>query len=322
MSSFWRDKRIFITGSTGFLGGHVARYLCDQRADVVVLVRDYDPKSLIFQSLLTDKLKVVRGDLKDYSVVERIINEEEIDFVFHFAAQTIVGISRRAPAETIENNVLSTLNILEACRCAGNVKSIVVASSDKAYGPSLQPYTENMPLSGELPYDVSKSCSDLIASCYYKTYNLPLVVTRNANLYGPFDFNFNRIIPGTIRSIARNQRPIIRSSGSLIRSYFYIDDAVRAVIQLAERLSSDRKIAGEAFNFSSGEARTGLEVVDMILHLMESPLQPIILDEARGEITTQILNSDKARRILGWKSEWVLKDGLVPTIEWYKKYLQ
>lgn len=322
--NFWQDKRILITGATGFLGSWLAADLVKRDAFVVALVRDRVKTSELFfkKTGIYNNMAQVQGSLEDYSTLERIINEYEIEVVFHLGAQTIATIATANPLPTFKSNVMGTCNLLEACRRNGGVRAIVVASTDKVYGESGgKPYTEDRELRGEFPYDVSKVCADYITRCYYATYGLPTIITRNANLYGGGDINWNRIIPGTIRSIIRNKQPIIRSSGCLVRDYYYADEAVDSTRLLAEKLISDSSLAGQAFNFASGQTFSGIEVVNLILELMNSKLKPVILGKDHAEITHQVLDANKAKNILGWNPKWTLRDGLVPTIKWYKDFL-
>lgn len=319
--TYWQDRPVFITGCTGLLGAWLTQSLADRGATVVGLVRDNTEKSLFFQSGLDKKITIVRGEIEDYALIERAINEYEIESVFHLGAQTLVTIANRSPLATFRSNIQGTWNILEACRQISTVKRIVVASSDKAYGDQKHlPYEENAPLEGRHPYDVSKSCADLICRSYFETYNLPACVTRCGNLFGAGDLNFNRIVPGTIRSIYRGEKPVIRSNGTFLRDYFYVNDAVNAYIHLAEKMD-EKKIQGEAFNFSTESPKTVLEVVNTISELMGSNLKPVILNTATNEIKDQYLSARKARDLLGWSAGYTFEDGLKKTIEWYKHFL-
>ena len=252
MSSFWRDRPTLVTGATGLVGSWLVRSLVAQGASVVCLVRDWVPQSELVGTRLIDKVNVVRGDVRDSALIERTLGEYEVDTVFHLAAQTIVGIANRNPISTFETNVQGTWVMLEACRRSPAVKQIVVASSDKAYGAQeILPYNETTPLQGTHPYDVSKSCADLIAHAYSVTYGLPVAITRCGNFYGGGDLNWNRIVPGTIRSALRGQRPVIRSDGQYVRDYFYVEDGAAAYMLLAEKLAACPELAGESFNFSN-----------------------------------------------------------------------
>lgn len=318
---FWIDRPTFVTGATGLLGSWLVKKLIELRADVVCLIRDWVPQSEFVLSKNIEKVKVVRGDVRDQHLIERVLGEYEIDTVFHLAAQTIVSIANRNPLSTLETNVKGTWVLLEACRRSPTVKQIVVASSDKAYGEQGSlPYDEKSPLQGRHPYDVSKSCADLIAQMYAYTFRLPVVITRCGNLYGGGDLNWNRIVPGTIRSILKGENPIIRSDGTLVRDYFYVEDAVLAYIMLAEKLSQDRNLIGEAFNFSNEEPLSVIEITERILRLMGSKLKPVIMNEACYEISKQYLSAKKARQIIGWKPVYSLDEGLNLTINWYKNF--
>ena len=320
---FWQDRPVFVTGASGLLGGWLVRRLMQAGADVVCLVRDWVPQSELVRGGLLDKAKVVRGDVRDQATLERALGEYEIDTVIHLAAQTIVGIANRNPVSTFESNVAGTWSLLEACRRSPQVKQIVVASSDKAYGHHEQlPYNEDAPLTGRHPYDVSKSCADLIAQAYAATYDLPVAITRCGNLYGGGDLNWNRIVPGTIRSVLRGQRPVIRSDGKFVRDYFYAEDGAAANMSLAERLAADPTFKGHAFNFSNETQVTVSELVDRILKLMHSNLEPEVRNEAVNEIREQYLSAEKARQVLNWRPLFTLDEGLTATIAWYRDFLE
>ena len=322
VSHFWRDRPTFITGATGLVGGWLLRCLLERRADVVCLVRDWVPQSEVVQAHLVERARVVRGDVRDQALLERILGEYEIVTVIHLAAQTIVGIANRNPVSTFETNVGGTWALLEACRRSPEVKQVVLASSDKAYGEHGQlPYDETTPLAGQHPYDVSKSCADLIARSYAVSYGLPVAITRCGNFYGGGDLNWNRIVPGTIRSILRGERPIIRSDGQYVRDYFYVEDGVAAYMLLAEQLAHDPHLRGEAFNFSDEKPLTVLEMAEAILRLMGSDLTPVICSAASNEIPQQYLSAAKARQVLGWKPQCGLEEGLRRTIAWYRSFL-
>jgi CDP-glucose 4,6-dehydratase len=319
---FWRDRPTFVTGGTGLLGGWLVRALVEAGADVVCLVRDWVPQSDLLGAEMMRKVRLVRGDVREQDVMERALGEYEIDSVFHLAAQTIVGVANRNPVSTFESNIQGTWALLEACRRSPLVKSVVIASSDKAYGDQeVLPYDEETPLQGEHPYDVSKSCADLIARTYAVTYGLPVAITRCGNFYGGGDLNWNRLVPGTVRSILRGERPVIRSDGTLIRDYFYVEDGVGAYLQLAETLRARPELAGEGFNFSNELQLTVLDLTNKILARMGSTLVPDVRDEASHEIKHQYLSAAKARRLLGWKPRFGLDEGLDRTIHWYTRFL-
>jgi CDP-glucose 4,6-dehydratase len=321
MDNFWKDRNVFVTGCTGLLGSWLVKALIERGANVTGLIRDLVPKSNLNWSGFNDKINIVRGEIENYFLLERTINEYEIDTVFHLAAQTIVTIANRNPISTFESNIKGTWNVLEACRRAPLVKRIIVASSDKAYGDQEKlPYDEDTPLEGKHPYDVSKSCTDLLCRAYFETYKLPVCITRCGNFYGGGDLNFNRIVPGTIRSVLNKEAPIIRSDGSLVRDYFYIEDGVEAYLLLAERMEK-LGIQGEAFNFSNEIQVTVFELVEKILKIMKSDLEPKILRESTNEIKHQYLSAKKAREILNWKPKYTLDDGLRRTTKWYEDFL-
>jgi len=322
-NGFWLDRPVFVTGATGLIGNWLVRGLLDAGADVVCLVRDWVPQSELVHSRLIERVKVVRGDVTDQALLERALGEYEIYTIIHLAAQTIVGIANRNPVSTFNANIAGTWSLLEACRRSPAVKQIVIASSDKAYGSNdVLPYTEDAPLRGEHPYDVSKSCADLLAQAYAKTYALPIGITRCGNFYGGGDLNWNRIVPGTIRSVLRGQRPVIRSDGQFVRDYFYAEDGALANMTLAEHLAQDRDLHGHAFNFSNEIQVTVLELVEKLLALMNSDLKPDIRNEATNEIRHQYLSAAKAREKLNWKPQFSLDEGLTRTIEWYRGFLQ
>jgi len=303
------------------VGGWLVRRLLAVRADVVCLVRDWVPRCELVRSGDIERVKVVRGDVCDQALLERALGEYEIDTVIHLAAQTIVGIANRNPVSTFESNIQGTWSVLEACRRSPALKQVIIASSDKAYGDQqVLPYDENTPLQGRHPYDVSKSCADLIAHAYAKTYGLPVAITRCGNFYGGGDLNWNRIVPGTIRSVLRGQRPVIRSDGSYVRDYFYVEDGAAAYMLLAEKLAGDPDVRGEAFNFSNELQFTVLELVQRILKLMDSDLEPDIRNEASNEILRQYLSAAKARERLGWSPLLTLDESLHKTIDWYREY--
>ncbi|MBL8117135.1 MAG: GDP-mannose 4,6-dehydratase [Anaerolineae bacterium] len=323
MSPFWQDRPTLVTGATGLVGGWLVQQLVAAGADVVCLVRDWVPQAKVAAPELWNRIKVVRGDVCDQALLERILGEYEINSVIHLAAQTIVGVANRNPVSTFETNIQGTWSLLEACRRSPTVKQIVCASSDKAYGDqAVLPYDEETPLQGQHPYDVSKSCADLIARTYAVSYGLPVVITRCGNFYGGGDLNWNRIVPGTIRSVLRGQRPVIRSDGSLIRDYFYVEEGAAAYMLLVEQLASNPELKGEAFNFSNEIQVTVFQIVEHILRLMQSTLEPDIRNEATNEILHQYLSAAKARQMLGWQPRFELDEGLARTIEWYKEFLR
>ena len=321
LSSFWRDRPTFVTGATGLVGGWLVKQLLEDGADVVCLVRDWVPRSNLILSGSINRVKVVRGDVRNYNLIERALGEYEIDTVLHLAAQAIVGIGNRNPTSTFETNIQGTWTLLEACRRSPRVKQIVIASSDKAYGCHTNlPYDEDTPLQGRHPYDVSKACADMIAQAYAATFELPVAITRCGNFYGGGDLNWNRIVPGTIRSVLNGDRPVIRSDGESLREYLYVENAVSAYMTLAEMLAKKSNLAGQAFNFGHNQPWTAKKLVEIILTLCgREDLEPEIRADAPNEIQSQYLDPTRARVILGWEPKLTLKEGLSLTIDWYRR---
>jgi CDP-glucose 4,6-dehydratase len=322
-AKFWRDRRVLVTGCTGVLGSWLTARLAELEADVVGLVRDWVPQSHAARSGTLDRIKVVRGSVVEEETVGRLFAEYEIQTCFHLAALTVVGVANRAPLPTFDTNIRGTWLLLEAARQWGKVEQMLVASSDKAYGShDTLPYTEAAPLQGRHPYDVSKSCADLIAQAYAHTYGLPVAVTRCANMYGGGDLNWNRIVPGTIRSTLLNERPIVRSDGTMKRDYIYVKDIVSAYLLMAQAMQAGAH-TGAVFNFGVDAPITVLEMVQAIVNLSGRPdLQPVILNNAPNEIQNQYLSSEKAQRVLGWKPQYTLEDGLKETIAWYREIIR
>jgi len=325
--NFWKGKRVLVTGSTGVIGLNLINRLSSYGAEVVALVRDWVPQTMKCGTWLdgNSSVTLVRGELEDYFFIMRVLSEYEVRYVFHLGAQTLVNVGNASPVTTFRANIEGTWNLLEAVRVldgySHTMESVCIASSDKAYGSSpILPYTEEMPLRGDHPYDVSKSCTDLIARSYGKTYDLPVSIARMGNIYGPGDLNFSRIIPGTIRSILEGKRPEIRSDGTPVREYFYVEDAVTSYLALAENAQKLNR-PGEAFNFSSGEKRSVADVVKQILELMDADLEAVTLNTGKHEIQDQYLSIQKAKKLLGWHPMFSLKDGLPLTIDWYREVL-
>ena len=324
MSGFsWQGRSVLVTGSTGFLGGWLTQALLDRGASVTALVRDEVPGTLFSRWKLAERCTVVRGSIEDQALVERALNEYAVEAVFHLAAQAIVGVANRSPLSTFEANIRGTWTVLEACRRSPTVKRVVMASSDKAYGIAKKlPYTEDTPLAGRFPYDVSKSCADLIAQSYAATYGLPVSVTRCGNLYGGGDLNFNRIIPESIRALLKGEPPPIRSDGSPVREYLYVEDAVSGYLALAEQM--DRaEVVGRAFNIGTDKPQTVLEVVDALIRVSgRKGIKPRILNTAKHEIPEQSLDSTAAKKVLGWKPAYTLEEGLKKTFAWYQDHFK
>lgn len=323
MSNFWRDRRVFLTGATGLIGGHLTNQLLDLGADIVVLTRDGVPHSLFAQQNLAARVSVVRGDCTDFALLKRTLAEYEVQTVFHLAAQTLVGVANADPLTTLEVNVAGTYRLLEAARQLPRSPDVVLASSDKAYGESeTLPYTEATRLEGRQPYAVSKSCADLIAQAYAQTYDLPVAITRCGNFYGAGDLNWNRIVPGTIRSALQGQAPVIRSDGQHQRDYIYAADGVSAYLTLAQALATRPELRGAAFNFGSNAPVSVLELVEHILAACgRADLMPVVLNQAHNEIINQSLDATRAQQELGWHAEFELERGLAETVEWYREAL-
>jgi CDP-glucose 4,6-dehydratase len=320
--NFWTDRRVFVTGASGLLGGWLIKDLLRLQADVIVLLRDWVPNSLLLKENLLNQVTVVRGDLSDANFLERILAEYEIQTIFHLAAQTIVPIANVSPLSTFQANIEGTWNLLEAARrCPKKIGQIIIASSDKAYGEvTTLPYREDTALQAQFPYDVSKACADMLGICYAKTWGLPVAITRCGNFFGGGDLNWNRIVPGTIRQLTRGKSPIIRSSGKLIRDYIYVEDAANAYMTLARKMADNPALMGQAFNFSNGLPMNVLQLTEKITASMQSDLEPTILNEASGEIEAQYLDSTKARESLQWQPRFGVDEGLKHTISWYQAF--
>ncbi len=323
VNDYWRGRRVFVTGGTGLLGTALVERLVECGAEVTCLVRDWVHNSRLVTEGALNKVNTVRGELEDGPLLLRALNEYEIDSVFHLGAQTIVGTASRSALSTFDSNIKGTWLLLDGCRQLDRIERIIVASSDKAYGEhETLPYTEDAPLQGRFPYDVSKSCADLISISYHRSYGLPVAITRCGNLYGAGDLNFNRLIPGTIRSAHQGEAPVIRSDGTLVRDYFYVQDAVEAYLRLAEHLPGE-EFDGEAFNFGTETPMSVVDMVALILRLMgREDLEPTILGEATHEILRQYLDCAKARRLLDWTPMYTLEHGLEETIQWYTAQLE
>jgi CDP-glucose 4,6-dehydratase len=318
----WHERRVLVTGATGIVGSHLCKALLERGAYVVAQVRDDDPQSSFYRDAIAGRCSLVRGELQRYDDCARAINAHDVEVVFHLGAQTLVQTAVRDPLETFESNIRGTYNLLEAARrFDGLVKAFIVASSDKAYGDSpTLPYTEDMPLLGRHPYDVSKSCTDLLTTCYSVTYGLPVAIARCGNIYGAGDLNWSRIVPGTIRSLLLGERPVLRSNGTSVRDYIYVADVVEAYLSLAQAIERP-DVRGEAFNFSPESRIDVFEIVRAIARLMDSSLEPVVRDVAAHEIKDQTLDSRKARAVLGWRPAWTLEAGLRETISWYRNLL-
>lgn len=318
--NFWKERNVLVTGGSGLVGSHIVKELLDNNANVVVLIRSKNPKSYFATEGLNKKSVLAFGDLKNFKRVYDIISKYEVEYIFHIGAQPIVPTAIKNPVETFESNVNGTVNVLESARLCNSVKGIVVASSDKAYGTSDKlPYTEDMPLKGDFPYDVSKSCTDLVAQSYFKTYDLPITIARFGNIYGPGDLNFNRIIPGAIKAALLNETLKIRSDGKMIREYLYVKDVSDGYLMLCENINRSK---GEAFNLSSGLKLSVKEVVEKISEIIKKKVRYEILNIAKNEIYEQYLSTEKIETFFGWHTKYPFEEGIKQTLNWYEKILK
>jgi len=318
---FWTDRPVLVTGATGLLGSWLVPELVRRGAEVVALIRDGAPRSILVRDGWLGKIATVQGSLTQEGVLARAFAEYAIDTVFHLGAQTLVGVAKVDPVGTLEANVRGTWLLLESARRCG-VRQVLVASSDKAYGDAERlPYREEDPLQGRFPYDVSKSCTDLVTAMYARTYGLHTAIARCGNLFGGGDLNFSRLIPGVIQATLRGERFLIRSDGKYVRDFLYVEDAVAAYLHLAERLADDDSLAGEAFNFGLGLRPTMLDLTESILKLMDrTELRPVVQNIAAAEIREQYLDATKARTRLGWMPRYSMEEGLRRTIRWYRDF--
>jgi CDP-glucose 4,6-dehydratase len=322
--NYWHEKSVLVTGGTGLVGSWLVKRLLDDGAHVTCLILDFDFRSELFRSGNIDEVSTIAGNLASLSTVKRAVFQNECSTIFHLGAQTIVRTALLDPVQTFESNIQGTWNVLEVARNSGGlVTKVLIASSDKAYGSvKTLPYHEDMPLQGVSPYDVSKSCADLLSTTYAKIYGVPLVIARCGNIYGGGDLNWNRIVPGTIRSLLLGEQPQIRSDGLSVRDYIYVEDAVDAYLSMAIGLD-DSEIVGEAFNFSREEPMTVLEMYEQVCESVTGKyVEPQVLNTATHEILSQFLSSKKARDKLGWQSVFSIKEGLKRTVDWYRDFLQ
>lgn len=315
-------KNVLITGATGLVGGAFTQTLLSEGANVFALIVEIPANCELKTSGNLEKVTQVFGDLNNHEAITRAIAGYEIEAIFHFGAQTIVGTALLDPIGTFQANIQGTWNILEAARISKNiVKSVVVASSDKAYGESSNlPYLEDFPLHGKSPYDVSKSCTDLLAQSYAKTYDLPIGIARCGNIYGPGDLNWSRIVPSTIKSITLGEQPVLRSDGKNLRDYVYIKDVISAYHTLGSAIFNGDIHSGE-FNFSVDSPNSVLEIYYTVCEVMGVKIEPLILNRAQAEIKDQFLSSKKANKILNWSAKYDLKQGLIETVPWYQKII-
>lgn len=308
---------IIITGGSGFIGSNLVDELVKTSNNIIVVDRKITPKSIFSQHALQKKVEFVQIEIRDKKKVFEVFRKYKPSHVIHLAAQTIVTTAFGNPLETFETNILGSINIFEACRVIGGVKRVVFASSDKAYGKTKKTYTEDSPLAGDHPYDVSKSSADLIAQTYFKTYNLPVVITRFGNVYGEGDLHFDRIIPGLCRAVIKKNTFEIRSDGQYIRDYVYVKDVVEGYIFL---LNHTGNLDGEAYNFSSMDTFSVLELIKRAETILEVKIPYKILNRTHNEIPYQHLDDSKVRR-LGWQSKYTFGNTLKNILQWYKKIL-
>lgn len=320
--NFWRQRAVAVTGATGFVGSHLSAMLVDLGASVVTLVRDHVPHAALGAAGLGAVVQVT-GAVEDQALLERLFGEYEVRTVIHLAAQSQVGVANRNPVGTLESNIRGTWTLLEAARRSPAVEQVVTASSDKAYGSqAVLPYTEHTPLAGINPYDVSKACADLISQSYHRTFGVPVAITRCGNFFGPGDLNWNRLVPGTIRSLLRGERPLIRSDGTMVRDYIYVLDGVLAYLRIVEAMAAGLPVVGQAFNLSLEQPVAVLELVTRIQEAVGTALTPDVRNEASNEIGHQFLSSAKARELLGWAPRFSLDEGLTATVAWYRSFLE
>ncbi len=318
--NFWRGKNVLVTGGNGLVGSHIVEELLKNKAKVMVLIRSQNPKSYFVTEGLDRKTIFAYGDLKNFKRVYDVITKYEIEYMFHIGAQPIVPTALINPVETFESNINGTINILESARLSNFVKGIVVASSDKAYGISnVLPYTEETPLKGAFPYDVSKSCTDLIAQSYFKTYGLSIAIARFGNIYGQGDLNFNRIIPGAIKAALLDETLDIRSDGKMIREYLYVKDVADGYLMLCENINKSK---GEAFNLSSGLKLSVIEVIERISKIINKKINYKVLNIAKNEIYEQYLSTEKVEKFFGWHTKYSFEEGIKETVKWYEKILK
>lgn len=321
-SSFWPYRSVAVTGGTGFVGSHLVDQLVGLGASVTVLVRDTVPPTSV-SSRWAGRVQEVRGPVEDQAIVERMLGDYQVSCLFHLAAQSQVEVANRNPVPTFESNVAGTWSVLEAARRSDLIESVVLASSDKAYGDQkVLPYTEDMPLDAVHPYDASKACADIIGQSFARSFGVPTAITRCGNIFGPGDTNWRRIVPGTVRDVLFGRRPVIRSDGTLTRDYLYVVDAALSYLRLAEALAKDPNLAGEAFNFSTERPLSVLELVALIQQAAGTTMEPDVQGTASHEIKHQYLSAEKARRSLGWQPSFTVEEALATSVAWYRTELE
>tara|TARA_B110000858_G_scaffold16367_1_gene16485 strand:+ start:1608 stop:2630 length:1023 start_codon:yes stop_codon:yes gene_type:complete len=333
MKNFWKNKNVFVTGINGFIGGNLSKLLLANGANVFGLIRDLNKDTFIYFESLTDKITFINGDLTNKDLISRIISEYRIDAVFHFAAQVEIGVALNNPYLTYETNIRGTYALLDGIKqSATKVQSIIIASSDKAYGSypsSMMPYKEEYPLKPIFPYDVSKACADMIAQSYAnEPFNMPIVVTRFCNIFGPGQLNFSAIIPDAIRSALNYSKFIPRGNGKQIRDYIYVEDVADLYLKMSQNIfQNPKKFRGETFNAGTKKGKSAKEVLKNIYMICENKFEygKVLLSMKKrsplGEIDKQIMDYKKINKFIGWKPQHTFNDGLTKTIKWYKNYL-
>ncbi|MDE8342296.1 MAG: GDP-mannose 4,6-dehydratase [Acidocella sp.] len=314
---FWQDKKVLVTGATGFLGGWVVRLLLEQGADIIAIVRRARPNSQFELAGFDRRVTVIPGAAEDSSVVASAFAEHELSAIFHLASMVDVNAALREPAAALRASIESTINLLEQIRLNQPNALMIVASSDKAYGMQPTPFQEDKPLEPRHPYEIAKATQDLIAQSYGRLFNLNVAITRCGNYFGGYDFAFERIIPYTIAQILRRQAPVLRSDGNFTRDFLYVEEAARVHVMLAEKLATDSNLRGQAFNFSYELDVPIIALVSQITHLMGSDLQPVIAATAQAEIKHMRLDTTKARTQLGWQPAIDFDAALARTVKWY-----
>lgn len=322
MPNFWKDKKVFITGANGFLGSHLTKTLIQAGAKPVILIYEKNPGSIFEQEKLASKTKMVMGDIRDFNLLKIILKKYRIDTLFHLAAQAVVDQAIDDPKKTMEINTQGTWNLLEAARLSPTTQRIVVASSDKAYGDSkILPYEEHThQLNGWYPYEVSKVCTDLISQSYWRTFKLPICITRATNLYGPGDLKLNRIVPNTIKRLYHNEAPVMRDSGASIRDYLYVEDAVAGYLAIAAKMNGG--MFGHAFNLATNSPLSVREAIEVIAAEMHKKIKPRIIKTHGMEIKHQFASYQKVKNYTGWAPKHTFRDGILKTIPWYLEYFK
>lgn len=312
-----KGSNVLVTGGKGFIGSHLVKALIENKCKVVVFdLPANDPLQYFNEQGLSGKVILETGDINDFVRINSVIIKQKIDFVFHLAAQAVIETTYQNPLYTISTNAAGTANLLESCRQYGQVRGILVTSTDKVYG-KLSRVSESTPISGDHPYEVSKTSADLISRSYYKTYNLPVVVTRFGNVYGEGDLNFSRIIPGIMSSILKSETLQIRSNGKFVRDYVYVKDIVKATLLLAKNIN---KVKGEAFNVSSLENYSVLDVIKKVEGILNVKVDYKILSTAINEIPVQSVNFGKIKKDLGWKPKNTFESTMPGILAWYQSY--